>query len=260
MRASSLRRSTRLTASAISRAVGGRLRSSSVKIARICDTVTAGVFPPIRPRSRMRNHNARQRQRDVVMPAHPTANLVVAQPHLTLALLQHLLDLVSARPRPHHLGQRLVRRRIAQANTSSPAAGRGCASPAAAPPGRSAASAWRTPGPTPPRPPGGPCRPRGSSGGSSGRPAACWPRCPPARTGPHACGPCAPSSVAADGRRGRGRWCCTARRARTTGGRSRSAARNSEARPNSSSPTTHLWGTSGALRRSRSRAISQVLR
>src|SRR5437660_4914192 len=107
MRASSLRRKTRLTASAISRAVGGRLRSNSVKITRICDTVTAGVFPPHPPTLQDEEPQRQQRQRDVVVPAHPTADLVVGQAHLPIALLQHLLDLVPARPHPYDFGQRL---------------------------------------------------------------------------------------------------------------------------------------------------------
>ena len=44
MRASSLRRKVRLIAAAISAGVAGCLRSNSVKIARTCDTVTAGIF------------------------------------------------------------------------------------------------------------------------------------------------------------------------------------------------------------------------
>src|SRR5258708_14972366 len=99
MRASSLRRNTRLTASAISRAVGGRLRSNSVKIARICDTVIAGVFPPHPPAFQDEAPQRQQRQRDVVMPAYPTPDLIVGHSHLSLALLQHLRVLVPARPR-----------------------------------------------------------------------------------------------------------------------------------------------------------------
>src|SRR3954447_3519199 len=113
MRASSLRRKTRPTDSAISHAVGGRLRSNSVKIARICATVTAGVFPPHPPTLQDEEPQGQQRQRDVVMPAHPTADLVMSQAHLPLALLQHLLDLVPARPCPHQFDQRLVSRRVA---------------------------------------------------------------------------------------------------------------------------------------------------
>ena len=71
MRASSLRRKTRRTASAISRAVGGCLRSSSVKIARICDTVTAGVFPPHPSALQDEEPQRQQGQRDMVMPATP---------------------------------------------------------------------------------------------------------------------------------------------------------------------------------------------
>src|SRR4051812_24832578 len=114
MRASSLRRKTRLTDSAISRAVGAGLRSNSVKIARIWDTVTAGVFPPEPLPLQYQEPQRQQRQRDVVMPPHPAPDLVMRQPHLALALLEHLLDPVPARPRPHLLGQRGLRRRVAQ--------------------------------------------------------------------------------------------------------------------------------------------------
>ena len=75
MRASSLRRKTRLTASAISRAVGGRLRSNSVKIARICATVTAGVFPPHPPAFQDEEPQGQQRQRDVVVPRETNTTL-----------------------------------------------------------------------------------------------------------------------------------------------------------------------------------------
>src|SRR5438445_236179 len=49
MRASSLRRSTWLTSSAICRALGGGSRSSRANTARICGSVRAGVFPPQPP-------------------------------------------------------------------------------------------------------------------------------------------------------------------------------------------------------------------
>ena len=46
MRASSFRRSTRLTSSAIRAALGGRGCSSRVNTSRNCGTVSAGIFPP----------------------------------------------------------------------------------------------------------------------------------------------------------------------------------------------------------------------
>src|SRR3954447_3039946 len=104
MRASSLRRKTRLTDSAISRAVGGRLRSNSVKIARICATVTAGVFPPHPPALQDEEPQRQQRERDVVMPAHPTADLGVRQAHLPLALPEHLLDVPAIMPSKSEVG------------------------------------------------------------------------------------------------------------------------------------------------------------
>ena len=75
MRASSLRRKTRLTTAAISRAVGGRLRSSSVKIARICATVTAGIFPPHPPALQDEEPQGQKRQRHVVMPQETNTTL-----------------------------------------------------------------------------------------------------------------------------------------------------------------------------------------
>ena len=58
MRDSSLRRSVRLTNSATWSSPGAGLRNNSVKIARTCAPVTAGVFPPNRSRSVSTNHNA----------------------------------------------------------------------------------------------------------------------------------------------------------------------------------------------------------
>src|SRR5512135_2740107 len=88
IRASSLRRKTRLTASAISCAVGGRFRSSSVKIARLCATVTAGVFPPESPPLQDQEPQGQQRERDVMVPAHPAADLVMGQSRLPRARSQ----------------------------------------------------------------------------------------------------------------------------------------------------------------------------
>src|SRR5579884_4340874 len=94
MRDSSLRRSTRLTAAATSSGSGGGSRSKWLKTWRTCWGVSAGVFPPQPPPLHGHEPQRQQRQRHVVVPAHPAAHLVVRQPDLALALLQHLLDAV----------------------------------------------------------------------------------------------------------------------------------------------------------------------
>ena len=99
MRVSSLRRRTALTAAATRSAVGAGSRNSSVNTARTCDPVSAGVFPPKPQPLRLHEPQGQQRQRHVVLPAHPAAHLVLGQPDLLLALLQPLLDAV---PRPVH--------------------------------------------------------------------------------------------------------------------------------------------------------------
>src|SRR5262249_31935536 len=114
MRASSLRRSTRLTASAISRALGGRGRSSSVNSCRTCAAVTGGFFPPHPQPFQRQEPQAQQREGHVVVPAPPRAPLVVVQPPLLVALLEQLLHPV---PRPvgsHHPRQRHLLGRVAQ--------------------------------------------------------------------------------------------------------------------------------------------------
>src|SRR3974390_690262 len=114
MRASSLRRNTRLTSSAISGALGGCGRSSRANTSRSCGTVSAGIFfsqPLLLPHQ---EPQGQQRQRHVVVPAHPAAHLVLPPPPPPLARLQRLLDPV---PPPVHLRpplQRHPRRRIGQ--------------------------------------------------------------------------------------------------------------------------------------------------
>src|SRR5579872_7625737 len=97
MRASSLRRSTALTAAAISTNRGRGRRSNSVKISRTCGTVSAGFFPPQPQPLQLQEPQRQQGERHVVLPPRPTAHLVVVQPHLLVALLEQLLHLV---PRP----------------------------------------------------------------------------------------------------------------------------------------------------------------
>src|SRR5436309_10613801 len=102
MRDSSLRRSTRLTAAATRSGLGAGSFSNSVKTARTWGTVSAGVFSPQPQPFGLQEPQGQQRQRHVVVPAHPAAHLVVRQPDLLLALLQPLLDAV---PRPVHESQ-----------------------------------------------------------------------------------------------------------------------------------------------------------
>ena len=157
---SSLRRSTRLTASAISRAVGGaaeQFREDRPHL-RHGDRWS---FPPHPPAFQDEEPQRQERQRDVVMPAHPTADLVVGQAHLPLPLLQHFLDLVPARPR-----------RTSSASGSSADAllkeyiQSGCGSSVRITSSRSSGPIrrfnWRTPGPRPLRPPEDLWHPRGS--------------------------------------------------------------------------------------------------
>src|SRR5271156_2808977 len=105
MRASSPRCMTRLTSSAICCAVGRGRRSKRVNTSRSCDTVRT-VFSPPNPASlQSQEPQSQQRQSHVVVPAHPTAHLIVAQPHFSLALLENLLDARTLRPSTHHFAQ-----------------------------------------------------------------------------------------------------------------------------------------------------------
>src|SRR5438093_450734 len=103
MRASSLRRSTCVTTSAIRSALAAGSLNNSVNTARTCGTVTAGVFPPQPQPLHLQEPQRQQRQRHVVVPAHPAAHLVMPQPHLALALLQQLLHAVPPAVRPRQL-------------------------------------------------------------------------------------------------------------------------------------------------------------
>ena len=94
MRASSFRRSTRLTCSAISAALGGRGCSNRLNTSRNCGTVRAGFFPPKLPLLALQEPQGQQRQRHVVVPAHPAAHLVLPQPHLAFAGPEQLLGFV----------------------------------------------------------------------------------------------------------------------------------------------------------------------
>ncbi len=60
-------------------------------ICRIWGTVTAGVFPP-KPPLQAQEPQRQERQRHVVVPADPTADLVMIQTGLAVAGLEKLLD------------------------------------------------------------------------------------------------------------------------------------------------------------------------
>src|SRR5216683_2843071 len=114
MRASSLRRSTALTSAAICAGLGGGFRNRRVKISRICGTVTAGFFfaDPVS----LQDHKpqGQQRQRHMVVPPLPTADFVVIQADLAVALLEDLLRLVPLPVGVGYLDQGDLRDGVAQ--------------------------------------------------------------------------------------------------------------------------------------------------
>src|ERR1035438_8280350 len=108
MRASSLRRSTRLTSSAIRAALAGSGCNSRANTSRISGTVRAGIFPPEPILLQNQEPQRQQRKRHVVMPTHPTPHLVVTQAYLALARLENLFDSVPVTVGLDHSGQRHV--------------------------------------------------------------------------------------------------------------------------------------------------------
>src|SRR5260370_2183778 len=112
MRASSLRRSTRLTSSAICSGLGGGVRNSRLNTCRSCATVNAGVFFSQPPPLQRQEPQGQQRQRHVVVPAHPTPHLVVRQADLPLGLLEHLLRPVALAMHPSQHGPPPVPSRV----------------------------------------------------------------------------------------------------------------------------------------------------
>src|SRR5262245_56441464 len=103
MRASSLRRSTWLTTSAIRLGLALGSCCRSVKIARTCGPVTAGAFsPPAQPLG-LQEPQGQQREGHMVVPTDPTAHLVVPQPDLLLALAQQLFHPMPRPVRLRHL-------------------------------------------------------------------------------------------------------------------------------------------------------------
>src|SRR4051794_31973746 len=94
MRASSLRRSTRLTSSAICSGPGAGRPRRRVNTWRSWLAVTTVFSPPDPDPLQAQEPQSKQRQRRVVVPAVPPPDLILGQPHLPLALLQRLLRAV----------------------------------------------------------------------------------------------------------------------------------------------------------------------
>src|SRR5713226_4623666 len=92
MRDSSLRWSTLLISSAICSGSGAGLRSSRAKITRVCAAVMACVFFPRPLLFHFQKPQRQDRQRHVVVPPHPTANFVVIQTNLAVAVLEEFLN------------------------------------------------------------------------------------------------------------------------------------------------------------------------
>src|SRR5262245_12136875 len=106
MRASSLRRRTRLTCAAISALLGGCGCKSRETISRTWDTVRAGVFSPQLPFLQLQKPQGQQRERHVVIPTHPAPHLIMTQPHFAFAGREQLLRAVLTTVDGHDLSQR----------------------------------------------------------------------------------------------------------------------------------------------------------
>jgi hypothetical protein len=72
--------------------VGAGFRSNRVKICRVCETVTAEVFPPDSPSFQAQKPQRHESQGHVVMPTDPAANFVMIQPSFAIASLEQLFD------------------------------------------------------------------------------------------------------------------------------------------------------------------------
>src|SRR3954451_20419703 len=105
MRDSSLRRNTRETSVAMALNVGAGTRSNRVNTCRICETVMAGVFPPDSPSFQAQEPQRHQSQGHVVVPADPTADLVMIQPGFAVAGLEELFDAMPLPLGTHHFRQ-----------------------------------------------------------------------------------------------------------------------------------------------------------
>src|SRR5947209_6461426 len=77
---------------AIASGLGAGWRSNRVKSCRVWDAVIAGVFPPDTPSFQAQEPQRHQAERHMVVPADPTADLVVIEPGLAVARLEHFLD------------------------------------------------------------------------------------------------------------------------------------------------------------------------
>ena len=82
----------------MSSGLGAGERSNRVKICLLCDAVIAGVFPPDVPSFQAQEPQRHQRERHMVVPSDPTADLVVIEPGFAVAGLEHLLDPVPLPP------------------------------------------------------------------------------------------------------------------------------------------------------------------
>src|SRR6266404_2293188 len=91
MRASSFRRSTMLTSSAIRAALGGFGKSKRAKTSRICGTVKAGVFPPEPVSLQLQEPQSQHGQRHVMVPTDPRAHFIMIQPGLPFARAEQFL-------------------------------------------------------------------------------------------------------------------------------------------------------------------------
>src|ERR1700677_3733382 len=95
MRDSSLRRKTLVTSAAIALNVGAGFRSNRVKICRVCETVTAGVFPPDSPSFQAQEPQRPESQGHGGMPTDPPANFGMIHPSFAIASLEQLFDAMS---------------------------------------------------------------------------------------------------------------------------------------------------------------------
>ena len=244
-----------MTTSAIRSGLGAGDRSSRVKISRTCDTVTAGVFPPDPQPLQDQEPQRQQRQRHVVVPAHPAPHLVLPQPDFPLRRAEHLLDPVPREPDPDQLGQRHLRAGVAQRVIGLAASPRPSASPPAAPPARPAAPPWSAPARPWRRPAAAPARRRGPSAGSTAT-SGC--RAAQASARQNGTSRLRPRPARRRGGRRRSRSRTFVLQGTSSTYRSpcrRSQPRNCAGRPISSSPLTQAWGRSLRHRSSRSTAI-----
>ena len=92
MRVSSLRCSTVVMVAAMVCAVGAGCCSRRLNSSRTWGTVIAGVFFPHTPSLQHQEPDRQQRQRDVMMPTHPTAGFVMIQPDFAVAELKQFFD------------------------------------------------------------------------------------------------------------------------------------------------------------------------